>query len=58
MFSKTTSGTKPTADPNEGLILGFDVRVLDLFPKTMDDFRIKTTSGAIGMLNFCKYNYC
>lgn len=27
------------------------LRSLDAFPKTIDDFRVKTVSGAVGKLN-------
>ena len=31
------------------------IRMLDAFPKTMDDFRVKTVSGAIGN---CPCEHC
>lgn len=48
MFSQNSGGSKSVPNANSGVIFGFDIRSLDVFPKTMDDFRIKTTSGAIG----------
>ena len=51
MFSPSTSAKLSSSVSNgseKKPISTWDIRSLDCFPKTMDDFRVKTVSGSIG----------
>jgi hypothetical protein len=51
MFSSPTHTNPIAAATDKGKAAEnplWDIRYLDAFPKTMDDFRVKTLSGAVG----------